>query len=214
MTDDAVLSTIPDAYLDLANRMADAAAKAILRHYRTPVDVIDKADESPVTIADREAEQAMRALIKAEQPDHGIYGEEYGGENDDTEWLWVLDPIDGTRSFISGRPMFGTLIALLYRRKPVLGIIDTPVTGERWTGAVGRATTVNGAPARTRRLPDTGSRHDQHHVTNAVYRRGPRSVLPCLGRRQGHDFWWRLLSICDPGLGLHRRCRRIRVEAL
>lgn len=153
MTDNATPPSVPDAFIDLADRMADAAAKAVLRHYRTRVDIVDKDDESPVTIADREAEQAMRALIKAEQPDHGIYGEEYGGENEDAEWLWVLDPIDGTRSFITGRPLFGTLIALLHNRKPVLGVIDAPVTSERWLGVAGRGTTLNGAPARSRACP-------------------------------------------------------------
>src|SRR5580658_2773977 len=147
-------STDLEACLALANELADAAGAAIRPHFRTALAVVDKADLSPVTAADRAAEQAMRRLIAARFPEHGIIGEEYGREREDAEFVWVLDPIDGTKSFISGVPLFGTLIALARRGKPILGIIDQPISRERWIGAVGRATTHNGAPARCR--PCTG----------------------------------------------------------
>jgi inositol-phosphate phosphatase / L-galactose 1-phosphate phosphatase / histidinol-phosphatase len=96
---------------------------------------------------------AMRQMIAARFPDHGIIGEEYGREREDADYVWVLDPIDGTKSFISGVPLFGTLIALAHRGKPVLGIIDQPISRERWVGAEGRATTHNGQPIKCRACP-------------------------------------------------------------
>jgi histidinol phosphatase-like enzyme (inositol monophosphatase family) len=103
-----------------------------------------KGDSSPVTIADRQAEQAMRAVLAERFPSHGVLGEEYDDHNPEARWRWVLDPIDGTRAFITGRPTFGTLVALLDGDRPVLGVIDQPITGERWIGAAGRATLFRG----------------------------------------------------------------------
>jgi inositol-phosphate phosphatase / L-galactose 1-phosphate phosphatase / histidinol-phosphatase len=142
-----------DAYLALAAELADAAGAAIRPYFRTALAVDDKADLSPVTAADRAAELAMRQLIAARFPDHGIIGEEYGPERDDAEFVWVLDPIDGTKSFISGVPLFGTLIALARRGKPILGVIDQPISRERWIGAEGRATTHSGRPVSCRACP-------------------------------------------------------------
>jgi inositol-phosphate phosphatase/L-galactose 1-phosphate phosphatase/histidinol-phosphatase len=139
-----------DADLSLALRLADAARPVVRRYFRTPVTVDDKADASPVTIADREAEAAMRALLTAERPAHGILGEELGRERCDADWVWVLDPIDGTAAFITGKPSFGTLIALCHRGRPVIGIIDQAFTDERWVGVAGRPTTLNGAPVAVR----------------------------------------------------------------
>ena len=133
--------------IDLAARLADAAGSVIRRYYRTPFAVDDKPDNSPVTIADREAEAAIRAILAVERPADGIVGEEHGTTNGDADWLWVIDPIDGTKSFITGRPTFGTLVALLYRGRPVLGVIDQPIVGDRWVGAIGRQTILNGQPA-------------------------------------------------------------------
>jgi len=139
------------ARLALAEALADAARAIIRSHFRRPLAVDDKSDLSPVTIADRAAEAAMRELIERHFPEDGIVGEEHGSTRAEAEHVWVLDPIDGTKSFISGIPLFGTLIALARRGRPVLGIIDQPILEERWLGAAGRATTLNGAPARTRR---------------------------------------------------------------
>ncbi len=139
-----------DAYVDLARRLADVAGAIARRYFRTPVAVDDKEDSSPVTIADREAEAAMRDLIAKAFPAHGIIGEEHGSERAGASHVWVLDPIDGTKSFITGRPLFGSLIALCRDGRPVVGVIDCPAIGERWVGASGRPTTHQGKPVRTR----------------------------------------------------------------
>jgi inositol-phosphate phosphatase/L-galactose 1-phosphate phosphatase/histidinol-phosphatase len=135
----------------LAQRLADAAGAAIRPYFRTALNSERKGDASPVTIADREAEAAMRAILNAERPDDGIIGEEYGAERKDAKRQWVLDPIDGTAGFLAGRPIFGTLIALMVDGWPVLGILDQPIAGERWIGATGLPTMLNGAEVRTRR---------------------------------------------------------------
>ncbi len=122
-------------------------------YFRTGVAVEDKADLSPVTAADRAAEAAMRQLIERRFPDHGILGEEFGPTRAEAEHVWVLDPIDGTKSFISGVPLFGTLIALTCAGRPILGVIDQPILGERWSGAAGRASTLNGRTIRVRPCP-------------------------------------------------------------
>ena len=142
-----------DAYLALAADLADAAGAAIRPYFRVPLQVEDKADLSPVTAADRGAEAAMRRLIAARFPDHGIIGEEFGREREDAEFVWVLDPIDGTKSFISGVPLFGTLIALAQNGRPIIGVIDQPISRERWIGAAGRETTHNGGAVHCRACP-------------------------------------------------------------
>ena len=142
-----------DEFLSLAIDLADAAGEAIRPHFRQPLRVEDKPDLSPVTIADRAAEAAMRRLIAARFPSHGIIGEEFGRERESAEFVWVLDPIDGTKSFISGVPLFGTLIALAQHGRPILGIIDQPVSRERWIGARGHPATHNGTPIRCRPCP-------------------------------------------------------------
>jgi myo-inositol-1(or 4)-monophosphatase len=116
--------------------LADAAAAAILPLFRTRLAIEDKgkAGFDPVTLADRAAEAAMRKLIGEDYPAHGIVGEEYGPEREDAEFVWVLDPIDGTRSFITGLPLWGVLIGLLHKGVPVLGMMAQPFTGERFAG--------------------------------------------------------------------------------
>jgi inositol-phosphate phosphatase / L-galactose 1-phosphate phosphatase / histidinol-phosphatase len=141
---------IADADIEFAHRLADAAAAVALKYFRTPVKVDDKDDSSPVTIADREAEKAMRALIAKERPNDGVIGEEYGAEREGASRVWVLDPIDGTKSFITGRPMFGTLIGLAIDGAPALGVIDCSAVGERWTGAAGHPTVHRLRDASTR----------------------------------------------------------------
>lgn len=136
----------PPQFIAVGERLADAARGILLQHFRKPLEVADKADLSPVTIADRAAEATMREMIGTEFPDHGIFGEEHGMANPDAKFVWVLDPVDGTKAFLSGVPVFGTLIALLRDGVPILGIIDQPMTRERWIGAAGQATTCNGEP--------------------------------------------------------------------
>ena len=134
-----------DDFIALALGLADAAGEAIRPYFRQPLTVDDKADLTPVTAADRAAEQAMRSLIESRFPEHGIIGEEFGRIRENAEFMWTLDPIDGTKSFISGVPLFGTLIALTRAKRPILGIIDQPISRERWVGVARRPTTLNGA---------------------------------------------------------------------
>ena len=150
-------SPVPTEFVVLAQRLAEAARPIVRRYFRTPVTVDDKADASPVTIADREVEAAMRRLIEATFPQHGILGEEHGFQNADAEYVWVLDPIDGTKSFITGKPCFGTLVALAHRGRPVLGLIDQAITDERWLGGDGCPTTLNGTRVAVRACPALAS---------------------------------------------------------
>jgi myo-inositol-1(or 4)-monophosphatase len=122
------------AFLD---KLATISGEAILPYFRTSLSVEDKSRGGafdPVTAADRGAEAAMRAVIQANFPGHGIIGEEFGSDQPDAEYVWVLDPIDGTKSFISGMPAWGTLIALTHRGTPVLGLVHQPFVGERFSG--------------------------------------------------------------------------------
>ncbi|MBV9841817.1 MAG: histidinol phosphate phosphatase [Sphingomonadaceae bacterium] len=151
--------TVRDEDIALAQALADAAGAAIRPHFRSGFAVEQKGDRSPVTVADRAAEAAMRAILAARVPTDGIIGEEYGREREEAARLWVLDPIDGTRSFVAGRAIFGALIALIEDGVPVLGVIDQPIAGERWLGAVGRPTTLNGAPVRCRPCAALGDAH-------------------------------------------------------
>jgi histidinol phosphatase-like enzyme (inositol monophosphatase family) len=146
---------IPDDLVAFAGQLADASGGVVKRYFRTGFGIETKSDKSPVTIADREAEATIRKLIAARYPDHGVIGEEYGADRPDAEHVWILDPIDGTKSFITGRPTFGTLIALARHGRPVLGVIDHPALGlgERWIGAAGHPTQMNGKPVRTRPCP-------------------------------------------------------------
>ncbi|URW75609.1 histidinol-phosphatase [Sphingomonas donggukensis] len=142
---------ITSADVALAHALADAAGDAIRPLFRADYGLEIKDDQSPVTQADRAAEAAMRRLLAAEAPRDGIIGEEEGTTEGSSGRQWVLDPIDGTRAFIAGRPIFGTLIALMDGGFPVLGIIDQPILKERWVGMAGRTTVFNGLPASTRR---------------------------------------------------------------
>ena len=134
-----------DRFIAGAEAAADVAGAVVRPFFRAPVAVDAKSDRSPVTIADRSAEQAMRAVLAERFPDHGIIGEEYGQDRADARYRWVLDPIDGTRAFVSGRPTFGTLIALMDGPTPIIGLIDQPISRERWIGATGRRTIFRGS---------------------------------------------------------------------
>jgi myo-inositol-1(or 4)-monophosphatase len=133
-----------DSLIAAAVAAADVAGAVIRPFFRATIVTDQKADRSPVTIADRTAERAMRAVLSERFPDHGILGEEFGIDRPEAAFRWVLDPIDGTRAFITGRPTFGTLIALFQNDRPIIGIIDQPVTGERWIGVLGRPTSFRG----------------------------------------------------------------------
>jgi histidinol phosphatase-like enzyme (inositol monophosphatase family) len=204
-----------DADIALAQRLADAARAAILPHFRT-VGAERKEDTTPVTLADRAAEEAMRRLLKAEAARDGVHGEEFGVSHGTSGRTWVLDPIDGTTGFLAGRPLFGTLIALVVEGWPVLGVIDQPVLKERWLGVTGRPTTLNGAPTRTRACPaladaaiaTTGphyfDQHDGDHFMALAARTDHRRMV--MG---GDCYNYAMLAsghldlVCEAGLKLH-----------
>lgn len=145
-----------DQLLSVADEAADAAGRITSRYFRTPLPVDSKTDSSPVTRADREAEEAIRAIITRHFPDHGILGEEGERRHPEADIVWVLDPIDGTKSFITGKPLFGTLIAVALDGIAALGLIDQPILGERWRGARGKVSTFNREPITSRSCPELG----------------------------------------------------------
>ncbi len=132
--------------LEFAGRLADAGGDLVRSAFREPLDLQIKDGISPVTETDKAVEQCVRQLVNDRYPEHGILGEEYGSEELDREYVWIIDPIDGTKQFIAGLQTFGTLIALAKDGAPILGLIDQPVTGDRWTGAHGLPTRHNGRP--------------------------------------------------------------------
>ncbi len=137
--------------LQAARDITATALATPLRHFRSGFNVEQKADESPVTIADRETEAALRAAIAKRFPEHGILGEEYGSENLDRDVVWVIDPIDGTKSFISGSPLFGMLVAVLKGGLPVAGIIRMPALGECYAGSLETGSDRDGTPLACRK---------------------------------------------------------------
>ncbi len=152
-----------DEYIAFGHRLADAAALETLAHFRQRPEIGDKAADGkmdPVTEADRGAEQAIRALIETSYPTHGIVGEEFGDRPAHSAYVWVIDPLDGTRAFVTGLPLWGTLICLQKDGEPILGLFDQPYIGERFIGRPGRAELVTRGPAQTlstsacSRLPD------------------------------------------------------------
>ena len=117
--------------------------------FRKAPSIDVKADNSPVTIADKSIEKALRDAISSQYPDHGLIGEEHGNDTADADFTWVIDPIDGTRAFSCGNPLFGTLIALLHEGRPVIGVIDLPAVDQQWLGIDGLPTRLNGEVIRT-----------------------------------------------------------------
>lgn len=140
---------IDPAWVDLAGLCADVAGEIARGLFRTPLKQSTKPDRTPVTEADQAIERAVRALITEQCPGHGVLGEEYGTRDRDAEYLWVIDPIDGTCGFLCGKPLFGFLLALMHCGKPVLGLIDQPITGDRWIGVHRQPTRHNGKICQT-----------------------------------------------------------------
>jgi inositol-phosphate phosphatase / L-galactose 1-phosphate phosphatase / histidinol-phosphatase len=137
-------------YRDFAGHLADLARPIAKRYFRSDLNVIDKPDATPVTLADMEIEARIREEIARVYPAHGVLGEEHDDTNLDADWVWVIDPIDGTKAFTCGKPQFGTLVALTHHGEPVIGVIDQAITDERWIGAKGLGATFNGQPMRAR----------------------------------------------------------------
>ena len=140
------LTTFAESLAEIARGVLTAA------HAQSQTAVEIKADGTPVTVADKECERLMRAAIQKAYPTHGILGEEFGHEKPEAEFCWVLDPIDGTKSFLARVPLYVTLIGLLYRGQPVLGIIDQPILKQRMVGD-NQKTTLNGQPVRAQEVP-------------------------------------------------------------
>jgi myo-inositol-1(or 4)-monophosphatase len=142
------------AYRSFIHELAQSSEDLIKPYFSDTSLTIDlKGDQTPVTIADQKTEKTLRHLINQRYPDHGIIGEEFGKENADADFVWVLDPIDGTKTFTSGCPLFGTLICLLHQNKPILGGINLPILNQLYIGD-GTLTTLNGVPTRMRACPD------------------------------------------------------------
>ena len=164
-----------DPYRAFMIELAERSGDFIRPHFANPdLAVETKSDDSPVTIADRGAEQLLRELIAKKFPAHGVIGEELGNDRPDAEWVWVLDPIDGTKSFMSAVPLFGTLIALLHDGQPVLGAIHQPILRQLMLGD-GQSTTLNNRPVRLRptaRLEDA-TLLTSDPLNPAKYRHGP-----------------------------------------
>ena len=125
---------VAEMYLQFAQELADVSGDAIRPWFRSRLDVQRKGDGSPVTEADRSAEAAIRERIADHFSNHGVIGEEFGSERADAEWVWVIDPIDGTGAFVAGLPTFGTLIGLMHEGAPLLGVLDQPILNDRWCG--------------------------------------------------------------------------------
>lgn len=203
-----------DDLLALAHRLADLAGSVIRPHFRAGLEAQGKTDGSPVTLADRAAEQAIREAIAQAAPEHGVIGEEFGAENAGAELVWVIDPIDGTKAFITGKPLFVTLLALLHQGRPLLGVIDQPILGDRWVGAAGRQTLYAGKPARARRcaaliearLSTTGPQYFTEAGRHAFERVAARSQLVTYG---GDGYQYGLVAsgeldvVVECGLALH-----------
>ena len=153
-------------YLNFANKLADSASKTSMQYFRTMLDIDNKSDESPVTIADKNTELNIRSMIEKEYPDHGILGEEFDSINPDAEFIWVIDPIDGTRSFIAGHKDFGNLIALTQNKKPIIGIINCPAHNERWVGVKNQNSTLNENPSKSSNVTNI---EDAYLFTSGLY---------------------------------------------
>lgn len=138
------------------NELADISGEVIRKYYRNFGEYDLKSDHSIVTIADKETEQAIRSMITKTYPSHGILGEEFGGNNMDSEYIWTIDPIDGTSSFAIGRPTFGTLISLSKSDEFILGIINQPINNERWIGS-SDGSYFNGRKISVRKCADISS---------------------------------------------------------
>lgn len=176
--------TQAEEFLDTARALVAAARPVIRTHYRMPIPVDFKADSSPVTAADTGAETAMREVIAVRHPDHGVIGEEFPPTNPDADFVWVFDPIDGTKSFIAGIPLFATLIALTYKGRPILGAVDQAILDETWLGMDGMDSTLNDRPIRTR---DSGGLDRSILFTSGIdyWRPAHRPVLDRLMDKTG-----------------------------
>lgn len=162
-----------DMYRLAAVEMASAAGSVSLGHFRTKLAVETKADESPVTRADKATEQAIRGIIADKFPADGIYGEEFGQEVGESGGLWIIDPIDGTRSFISGHMLFGMLIARIEQGEVLASVVNLPAVGEIYSAALGGGANLNGAPIHASRQTDLSKATIYLHEGERLFRSAP-----------------------------------------
>jgi len=163
-------------YLNFANKLADVASITSMQYFRTSLDIDKKNDQSPVTIADKNTELKIRSMIEKKYPGHGILGEEFDSINSNAEFIWVIDPIDGTRSYIAGHKDFGNLISLTHNKKPIIGIINCPAHKERWVGFKNQNSTLNKKTTKSSKITNiedaylfmSGLYFEEPHLRNAV----------------------------------------------
>ncbi len=154
------MGKLPDSMLDkllaFATEAAQQAGALTLKYFRTDLEVDSKPDHTPVTVADRESEKLLRQKIEERYPGHGILGEEFGAVREGAGLRWLLDPIDGTQSFIRGVPFYGVMMGLEQEGEPVLGVVHFPALGETLAARSGGGATWNGKPARVSRISEIG----------------------------------------------------------
>ncbi len=205
---------VPAEWLALAHDLAKLSGEILRERFRSRLFVESKADASPVSDVDRAVELRLREHLSLRAPQHGVRGEELDDVGTEAEIQWVLDPIDGTRSFVSGMPTFVTLIGLLREGRPVLGLIDQPIVGDRWLGAVGHGTRCNGETVETRRrlrLEEAWLGTTDPLFFDEQRAPGYRSLRAATGGHQcgGDGYLYGLLSsghldlVCEAGLALH-----------
>ena len=189
----------------LAHRLADAAAAAALPYFRSGLAVENKAqgDFDPVTAADREAELAIREIVARERPDHGFLGEEFGTLPGDGTWEWVVDPVDGTRSFVSGIPLWTTIIGLRQHGRPVFGLVDQPYVGDRFWGGFGSGARMRDrfgrdVPIRTRACAS---------LADATLMTTSPALLSRAGERERYDSVERAVRLARYGADGYAYCR-------
>jgi histidinol phosphatase-like enzyme (inositol monophosphatase family) len=176
-------------HLAFAESLAKRAGEITMKYFRTGLSVEYKSDESPVTIADRETEKFIRSEICAKFPDHGIMGEEFGGSNSDSPYQWTIDPIDGTKSFIRGIPLYTVLIALLYKGEPCLGVIHNPPLNETAAAATGLGCRYNGSTCRVSQTRSLSSAYVQTSDAASLARGFPELTQALLYRALAFRTW-------------------------
>ncbi len=172
-------------FSDFAQSLADASRAIISDAVQRPYELEIKPDQSPVTAVDKAVEDKIRQLINDRFPDHGVLGEERADTNPQAEFKWIIDPIDGTLPFLAGLPVFGTLIALVQGEGPIIGVIDMPMTRDRWVGCQGQVTTRNGSDVRCR--PCASLTEAMMASSNPNF--WPQSDRATLGRMTGATRW-------------------------
>ena len=206
-------------FSSFVDQLATVSGETILPFFRTALAIENKqaGGFDPVTAADRAAEKRMRAIIRKQFPDHGILGEEYGSEHTDAEYVWVLDPIDGTKSFISGMPAWGTLIGLMRFGEPVFGLMNQPFTRERFSGDGGAARYRGPSGDRDLHVRECASLGDAlmyHDQPAADESKRPRGLRQAGGQGEALALRRRLLRLLHAGGRPDRSDRRDRTQAI